>query len=118
MIEPVPSRNFAIAALGLVACLAAASAFAGLAGPHQSSCKELQMLKYRYLQCEHAAQSGRLQKEGVAYCSKVYYDLKARAFGDDFGKIRAWYDLMVAVHGLDAYAAATSEHVTKSRRCE
>lgn len=47
-------------------------------------------LKQIYLTCDRAAASARLSTEGIWQCSIVYEELKRRAFGGDFDRLRAW----------------------------
>lgn len=48
-------------------------------------------LKRVYLDCEHHSQQGALPFSQAAYCSTVYEQLKARAFGGDFSRLHAWW---------------------------
>ena len=47
-------------------------------------------LKRLYLSCDRAASSGQLNSTGIMRCSVVYEELRLRAFGGDFDKLRAW----------------------------
>lgn len=47
-------------------------------------------LKKAYLACGRAAMSGQLNTAEIMQCSVVYEELKLRAFGGDFEKMRAW----------------------------
>lgn len=53
---------------------------------------EVDALKRSYLDCEVAAQSGRLDGAGIAACSVIYEDLKRVAFGGSVPDLRAWYE--------------------------
>lgn len=94
-------KTSALLPLTLAAVVTVSAASAELAASPGTSCQDISKLKVAYLRCENAAQSGKLGSGGIAECSGVYYRLKAEAFGDDFAKIRDWYDLVVSVHGLD-----------------
>ena len=47
-------------------------------------------LKRVYLSCNRAAMGSQLDTPGIMQCSVVYEQLKLRAFGGDFEKLRAW----------------------------
>ena len=49
-------------------------------------------LKHVYLECERAAIGGGLRGGDVMHCSIIYEELKRRAFGGDFGRLKAWCD--------------------------
>lgn len=86
--------------LALSAATAAQATETGVAG---GDCSEIAALKLAYLACERGALSGQLATGDIAGCSAIYYDLKERAFGGEFGAIRDWYERAVAleVSGLD-----------------
>ncbi len=68
--------------------------------PEDKTCNSIADLKQAYLKCERSAQSGHLSTGAIAYCSKIYYDLKDKAFDGDFAKIRSWYELSASVERL------------------
>ena len=47
-------------------------------------------LKEIYLDCDRRAVGGSLNSSEIAGCSVIYEELKRRAFGGDFEKLRAW----------------------------
>lgn len=61
------------------------------------ACASVAKLKAAYLRCERAAQSDRLAAGDIARCSQIYYDLKEKAFGGEFARIRAWYETLASV---------------------
>jgi hypothetical protein len=52
----------------------------------------LEKLKSAYLQCEHMAVKGKLGTGEIMLCSVLYEELKQRAFGGDFPRLKAWAD--------------------------
>ena len=52
----------------------------------------IEKLKTAYLQYERAAVSGRLATDEIMLCSVIYEDLKKRAFGGDFSRLKVWAD--------------------------
>jgi hypothetical protein len=59
---------------------------------HRIASMPIEELKGVYLGCEQAATASRLNGDDVMYCSLVYEELKAKAFGGEFRRIRAWLD--------------------------
>ena len=49
-------------------------------------------LKSAYLQCERAAVSSKLATGDIMFCSVIYEELKQRAFGGEFTRLKAWAD--------------------------
>jgi hypothetical protein len=49
-------------------------------------------LKSVYLECERAAINGRLAVGDIMLCSVIYEEVKRRAFGGDFARLKAWAD--------------------------
>jgi hypothetical protein len=60
-------------------------------GASATSASSIDDLKRGYVACEGAALSNRLDKGDVVQCSVIYEELKHRAFGGDFQRLRAWY---------------------------
>lgn len=52
----------------------------------------LEELKERYLDCEVEAFDGPMDFGQAAVCSHYYEELKDRAFGGEFDRIRTWTD--------------------------
>jgi hypothetical protein len=52
----------------------------------------IEELKGVYVGCEQAAAANRLDGDDVMYCSLVYEELKERAFGGEFRRIKSWLD--------------------------
>ena len=48
--------------------------------------------KTAYLECERAALNARLAAGEIMLCSVIYEEVKQRAFGGDFGRLKAWAD--------------------------
>ena len=82
------ARAFVLAAVGL------AVATHAIAQSDMSAAPEIPIasLKNAYLQCERAAVSGRLGTDEIMLCSVIYEELKQRAFGGDFSRLKAWAD--------------------------
>lgn len=116
---PYPFTTAATAALCLAMVLSAdrADADADRATSNADACHEIQTLQTLYLNCERAARTTRMDGDQAAGCSEIYYELKAKAFGGDFARLRAWYDLMMTVHGLDADAASATAGMTNGPTC-
>lgn len=55
----------------------------------------VEALKRLYLDCERGVAAGEMRGGGVALCSIAYEELKRRAFGGDFGRLKAWYDAAI-----------------------
>ena len=62
------------------------------AGTPHAQVIPLEKLKSAYLQCERTAVSGRLGTGEIMLCSVLYEELKQRAFGGDFPRLKAWAD--------------------------
>jgi hypothetical protein len=60
--------------------------------PSRISSMSIEKLKDVYQGCEQAAKTGRLNGSDVMYCSLVYEELKEKAFGGEFRRIRSWLD--------------------------
>lgn len=105
----------AVAAFGLATVL---SASAGHADPRETalSCLDIAQLKVLYLNCERRAQSVGMNRAESTGCSEIYYELKARAFGDDYARIRDWYDLMMTL-GPDADPTEVQNGRQNARSC-
>lgn len=52
----------------------------------------IETLKSAYLECERAALDGRLAVGEIMLCSVIYEEVKRRAFGGDFARLKAWAD--------------------------
>lgn len=82
-----------IASLGVVVlCASGALQQATANESHRIASMPIEELKGAYLGCEQAATGSRLTGDDVMYCSLVYEELKGRAFGGEFRRIRAWFD--------------------------
>jgi hypothetical protein len=75
---------------------AAPPALPAAAGADPTNQASIEELKTTYLRCERAAMTGGLNDGRVVECSIVYEELKRRAFGNDFRRLRTWYDAAVA----------------------
>lgn len=106
----------ATAAVCLASTLIAGAAGAELAQETDDACLEIRKLKELYLTCEHSAQTTGMPRDEVAGCSEIYYELKARAFDDDFGRLRAWYDLRMTL-GPDTGSTPASGGPDAARSC-
>jgi hypothetical protein len=71
---------------------AVAVPLAAAAEPDRSQLKHLTIddLKAIYAACNDAVLNGRIDFGTVAQCSVVYEELKERAFGGDFARLREW----------------------------
>jgi hypothetical protein len=71
---------------------AVAVPLAAAAEPDRSQLKHLTIddLKAIYAACNNAVLNGRIDFGTVAQCSVVYEELKERAFGGDFARLREW----------------------------
>ncbi len=118
MFERIPHKSLSAIALGATACVFAAAASAELATQRQETCQTIQELKLSYLRCEHAAQTGQLQSRAIAHCSGIYYELKERAFDNNFGRFRAWYMPIVASQGLGGSSMVVSRDLTVRPACD
>jgi hypothetical protein len=52
----------------------------------------IEKLKSTYLRCENAAVNAKLGTGEIMLCSVVYEELKQRAFGGDFNRLKDWAD--------------------------
>lgn len=92
--NPRSGSTFALmAGIAVVAVAATASNAAAQSSDQAPSPRPIEELKRVYLQCERAAVAGKLDGEDVGLCSVVYEELKWRAFGGDFHRLKAWADL-------------------------
>lgn len=86
-------RIHRIASLGVaVLCASGMLQQASANESHRIASMPIEELKGIYLACEQAATASRLNGDDVMYCSMVYVELKAKAFGGEFRRIRAWLD--------------------------
>jgi hypothetical protein len=69
-----------------------AFAIAGTAHAQPAAVLTIGQLKTAYLECENAAHAGRLGNGGAMQCSLYYEELKERAFGGSFIRLKKWYD--------------------------
>lgn len=83
---------------------------------------KVDVLKEIYLNCERAAVRGDLDTGAIMRCSEVYEDLKRRAFGNDFKRLKAWADAQFATEdALDrapnspAVSPGATEDAAKTR---
>ncbi len=67
---------------------------------------EIDVLKEVYLDCERAAVHGDLDTGAIMHCSEVYEELKRRAFGGDFRRLKAWADAHTATEDVSDGPAA------------
>lgn len=100
MIISIHKRAIALVALGLVA----SSTALAQSRPARNG-MDMESLKSTYLACERAALRGELATGEIMLCSVIYEDVKQRAFGGDFAKLKAWAD----EHLLDAKPRATRD---------
>ena len=77
--------------IATLALLAGSRVIAQAGTPHTPAIP-LEKLKSAYLQCEQTAVSGRLGTGDIMLCSVLYEELKQRAFGGDFPRLKAWAD--------------------------
>ena len=84
-------RNLTAVGIATLALLAGSRVIAQAGTPH-SGVTPLEKLKSAYLQCEQTAVSGRLGTGEIMLCSVLYEELKQRAFGGDFPRLKAWAD--------------------------
>jgi hypothetical protein len=95
------TKNPHISALR-TSCRATLAAILGLltatahAQPLGAAEMPIDILKTVYLECERAAVGGALGSSEVMQCSVVYEELKRRAFGGDFRRLKAWSDVALA----------------------
>lgn len=100
-------RLFCRAAAGAAAVFAlglpAEGALAAQGQAADSELKDVSVdeLKRLYLSCDRAASEARLNTTGIMRCSVVYEELKLRAFGGDYDKLRAWSKAQPTVQGGD-----------------
>lgn len=66
------------------------------AQPPAPAAMPVEVLKDTYLECERAAVGGELGTFEIMHCSVVYEELKRRAFGGDFMRLKAWADRQLA----------------------
>lgn len=78
------------------ACLAVPAELAAAARADPSRRPSIEELKAVYLECERAALKGGLDGSRITDCSGAYEELKRRAFGNDYGRLKAWFDLEIA----------------------
>lgn len=114
-----PFTTAATAALCLAFALVAdvADADADATTSKGDACREIQKLQTLYLNCERTAQTTRMDGDETARCSEIYYELKAKAFGDDFARFRDWYDLMMSVGGPDVGAVSAPGSMVGGPTC-
>lgn len=77
--------------VGLGALLLGAQAVAGPSGERRDG-MTIETLKSVYLDCAARATRQRQDTGDVMLCSIAYEELKRRAFGGDFSRLRAWED--------------------------
>lgn len=56
-------------------------------------------LKQVYLVCERAAAKGDLDTGEIMRCAVVYEELKRRAFGGEFRRLKTWADAQTSTEG-------------------
>jgi hypothetical protein len=93
MSVPLTRPIHRIAALGAAIILAFGTLQQAAASePSPTSSMSIEELKGVYLGCEEAAAASKLGGGDVMYCSQVYEELKQKAFGGDFRRIRSWLE--------------------------
>jgi hypothetical protein len=85
-IRGIPSLGVA------VLCASGALQPASANESHRIASMQIEELKGVYLGCEQAAAASRLGGDDVMYCSLIYEELKERAFGGEFRRIKSWLD--------------------------
>jgi hypothetical protein len=60
----------------------------------------MDQLKSTYLDCERAAMAGDLNAGAIGHCSIVYEELKRRAFGGNFQRLKVWSDAQARLHDV------------------
>jgi hypothetical protein len=88
----MPSHHIRNTPAAIAAATVIAVAVAGAAHAQPAAGLTIGQLKTAYLQCENAAHSGRLGNGGAMQCSLYYEELKQRAFGGSFSRLKEWYD--------------------------
>lgn len=88
-------RSCPFFALLATSTVVASAANATPSASDETLCREIERLKTLYLHCERSAESNNLTTSEIQRCSEIYYDLKERAFGGEFARIRAWYETTI-----------------------
>jgi hypothetical protein len=106
-----------LVACSMATCMAVSASATGIDNFSDGDCGNIRDLQSKYLRCESLAQSGQLDSARIAFCSDVYYRLKAQAFQDDFSRIREWYEAIVSLRGLEIFLSSSSNQPNRQFFC-